>query len=82
MAIVRAVVQSPSILLLDEPMISLDSDAQARLLTLLQSLKGNMTVLAVSYFEELEKVSDRSITINVRPDCDTVISQKEGVNHE
>ena len=82
MAIVRAVVQSPSILLLDEPMISLDSDAQARLLSLLQSLKGNMTVLAVSYFEELEKVSDRSITINVRPDCDTVISQKGGVNHE
>jgi ABC-type bacteriocin/lantibiotic exporter with double-glycine peptidase domain len=82
MAIVRAVVQSPSILLLDEPMISLDSDAQARLLSLLQSVKGNMTVLAVSYFEELEKVSDRSITINVRPDCDTVISQKGGVNHE
>jgi ABC-type bacteriocin/lantibiotic exporter with double-glycine peptidase domain len=82
MAIVRAIVQCPSILLLDEPMISLDSDSQARLLTLLNSLKGELTVLAVSYFDELSKISDITVTLTNEKGKDTLLSQRRGGSHE
>lgn len=82
MAIIRAIVQSPSILLLDEPMIALDSDAQVRLLTLLSSLKGEMTVLAVSYFVELSKISDVTITLTNEEGKHTLLSEEGGSTHE
>lgn len=63
--LVRAIVQKPSILLLDEPMISLDADAQMRLTKLLNSLKGQMTIIIASHFEALIKISD--LHINVDP---------------
>ncbi|MDO6611226.1 ABC transporter transmembrane domain-containing protein [Shewanella sp. 1_MG-2023] len=63
-AIVRAIVQKPSIILLDEPMISLDADAQGRLLALLQQLKQQMTIVAASHFTELASLSDECIEIN------------------
>ncbi|PKG83303.1 toxin ABC transporter [Colwellia sp. 75C3] len=82
MAIIRAMVQSPSILLLDEPMIALDSDSQARLLTLLRSLKGEMTMLAVSYFDELSEISDVTMTLTNEGEENTVLSEKRGSTHE
>ncbi|MDO6774649.1 ABC transporter transmembrane domain-containing protein [Shewanella sp. 3_MG-2023] len=62
-AIVRAIVQKPSILLLDEPMISLDADAQNKLLNLLAQLKQQMTIVAASHYSELGKISDEVVTI-------------------
>jgi ABC-type bacteriocin/lantibiotic exporter with double-glycine peptidase domain len=82
MAIIRAVVQSPSILMLDEPMIALDSDAQARVLKLLCSLKGDMTILAVSYFDELSKISDVTMTLTNGQGGNTLVSKKRGSTHE
>ena len=63
--LVRAIVQKPSILLLDEPMISLDADAQLRLTKLLTALKGEMTIIIASHFEALIQMSD--VHINVEP---------------
>ncbi|WP_076537884.1 ABC transporter transmembrane domain-containing protein [Shewanella sp. UCD-KL21] len=63
-ALVRAIVQKPSILLLDEPMISLDADAQNKLLTLLSEIKTQMTVVAASHYLELANISDQLVTVN------------------
>jgi ABC-type bacteriocin/lantibiotic exporter with double-glycine peptidase domain len=62
--LVRAIVQKPSILLLDEPMISLDADTQLRLTKLLTALKGEMTIIIASHFEELIKMSDMHVNID------------------
>ncbi|GIU06469.1 MULTISPECIES: ABC transporter transmembrane domain-containing protein [unclassified Shewanella] len=65
LAIVRSIVQSPSILLLDEPMISLDADSQARLLTLLTRYRGKMTIICASHFTTLAEISD--LRVNITP---------------
>ncbi|OBT06854.1 MULTISPECIES: ABC transporter transmembrane domain-containing protein [unclassified Shewanella] len=62
-AIVRAVVQQPSILLLDEPMISLDADAQNRLIALLKELKQHMTIVTASHYVALSQICDQNIDI-------------------
>jgi len=62
-ALVRAIVQDPSILLLDEPMVSLDLDGQSRLTKLLSSLKGQMTIVVASHFEEIHQMSDQVIEL-------------------
>jgi ABC-type bacteriocin/lantibiotic exporter with double-glycine peptidase domain len=81
-SIIRAIVQTPSILLLDEPMVALDSDSQTRLLALLTSLKGNMTIIAVSYFDELAKISDNTITLNNDDEKITSITEVKGAFNE
>ncbi len=62
-ALVRALAQSPSILLLDEPMVSLDADSQARLLQVLMERRGQMTVVIASYFDEVAALSDMQIAL-------------------
>jgi zinc transport system ATP-binding protein len=47
--IARALVSNPRILLLDEPTASVDSQAEADIYSLLNSLKGQMTILMVTH---------------------------------
>lgn len=47
--IARALASSPSILLLDEPTSSADPDAEAAILSIINSLKGTITVLMVTH---------------------------------
>ncbi len=59
--IARALVSEPKLLLLDEPTASVDSQAEADIYTLLQKLKGTMTILMVTHdlraaIEQVEKV--------------------------
>jgi len=68
-AIVRALAQSPSILLLDEPMVSLDADSQQRLLALLLELKNHITLIVASYFTEIAAISDYRIHISSQGDA-------------
>lgn len=77
-AIVRALSQSPSILLLDEPMVSLDADSQGRLLSLLSQNKGEMTVVVASYFTELTHISDYLIDIEQQGRA-TMVATKEAM---
>ncbi|QBF81968.1 ATP-binding cassette domain-containing protein [Shewanella maritima] len=67
--LVRALVQSPSILLLDEPMISLDADSQQRLLKLLASYRGDMTIIFASYFTSIRALSDIHLHIDTQGHC-------------
>ena len=73
LAIVRAMVQSPSILLLDEPMISLDADSQARLLSLLNQYKGKMTIVCASHFSALAEISDLRVNINPQGQAELLV---------
>ena len=66
-ALVRAIVQDPSMLLLDEPMVSLDLDGQSRLLKVLSALKGNTTIVVASHFSEVHQMSDQVIDIPTAP---------------
>ncbi|QLE84124.1 ATP-binding cassette domain-containing protein [Shewanella sp. Scap07] len=63
-ALVRALVQSPSILLLDEPMVSLDADSQQRLINVLQAQRGQMTIICASYFDSIKAISDMHIHLD------------------
>lgn len=74
--LIRALVQSPSILLLDEPMISLDADAQSRLIGLLEKLKGDMTIIAASHFESLTSIADQVLDVSPKQ------NQQDQVNVE
>jgi zinc transport system ATP-binding protein len=59
--IARALVSDPHLLLLDEPTASVDAQAEADIYALLQTLKGNMTILMVTHdlraaIDQVEKV--------------------------
>ncbi|MDX1282270.1 ABC transporter transmembrane domain-containing protein [Shewanella colwelliana] len=62
-AMVRAMVQSPSILLLDEPMVSLDIDGQTRLLSLIKNQQSQMTIIAATYFTSMQQCADQIIDL-------------------
>lgn len=47
--IARALVSQPQLLLLDEPTASVDSQAEAEIYTILEKLKGQMTILMVTH---------------------------------
>ncbi|MCE9679252.1 ATP-binding cassette domain-containing protein [Shewanella sp. AS1] len=75
-SLVRALSQSPSILLLDDPLVALDADAQMRLLVLLQEYKGEMTVIINSYFTEAIQISD--LTLDITNPSENAITPKRG----
>ena len=47
--IARALVGEPEILLLDEPTVSIDAEAEKNIYELLEELKGNITILMVTH---------------------------------
>ena len=62
-SLIRAVVQKPSILLIEEPMLSLDADSQERVIKLFTRLKGEMTIITLSYDPALEAASDLVVAL-------------------
>jgi len=60
-AIARAVVMKPKILLADEPTGALDANTGSRIISLLKSLAGEMTVIMVTHNRELAEHSDRIV---------------------
>lgn len=60
LSIAMALISNPEILFLDEPTLGLDVLARRELWTIIQALKGNVTmVLTTHYLEEVEVLSDR-----------------------
>lgn len=59
LSIAMALVTQPKILFLDEPTLGLDVRARRELWTIIQALKGSMTiVLTTHYLEEVEALAD------------------------
>jgi len=64
LAIARALVLAPSVLLMDEPTSSLDPAATARIESLLLRLKKNRTILLVSHdHAQIDRIADRVIEL-------------------
>ena len=60
LSIAMALIAKPKVLFLDEPTLGLDVISRAELWELIESLKGEMTVvLTTHYMEEAERLSDR-----------------------
>jgi len=76
-ALVRAFVQSPSLLLLDEPMISLDADSQARLVNVINRHKGEMTIICASHFAELANHAELKVNIDSTGKCQILTATQE-----
>lgn len=64
-SLIRALSQHPSILLLDEPMVSLDADSQSKLLNLLNDKRSQMTIIVASYFNDMSAISDLKLHIEL-----------------
>lgn len=62
-ALARALVRSPSVLLLDEATASLDSDSEAGVLALLEAMKGQVTIVAVTHSEAMAACADQVVVI-------------------
>lgn len=60
LSIAISLINSPKILFLDEPTLGLDAISRHDLWNIIESLKGNTTIiLTTHYMEEAEKLSDR-----------------------
>ncbi|MFC3127679.1 ATP-binding cassette domain-containing protein [Pseudoroseomonas globiformis] len=61
--VVRALIEQPRILLLDDITTQIDADGDARLARLLSSLRGNVTVVIVTHRRSTLGIADRVLTI-------------------
>lgn len=65
LGIAQALIHSPQVLMLDEPVSSLDPIGRREVLTLLEELKTNMTILFSTHIlNDAEEVSDELILLN------------------
>ena len=63
LAIARALVKEPVLLVLDEATTGLDPDTESAILETLQSLKQRVTILAVSHQVALRAAADRTLVL-------------------
>jgi ATP-binding cassette subfamily C protein len=59
LAIARALIHKPRLLILDEATSNLDAEAQAAVVETVCHLKGQLTILAVAHQDRLIQVADR-----------------------
>jgi len=62
-AIARAIVHKPRLLILDEATSSLDPENEEAICETLRQLRGQLTILAISHQQALDKIADRSYTV-------------------
>lgn len=81
LSLVRAVIHSPKVLLLDEPFSNVDADSAARMLALLTRMKqdGNTIIVATHQPELLGKIADRSLTLTAGRIAES--AHPQGVSH-
>ena len=64
LAIARALIRQPRILVLDEVMNHLDKDSKNKIIDLLLSLRGKMTILLVSHDQDIISLCDKVISLD------------------
>lgn len=86
LSIAMALISNPKILFLDEPTLGLDVLARRELWTVIQLLKGKVTIiLTTHYLEEVEALSDRvGVMVNGRLEAVGTVSElisQTGTDH-
>jgi len=63
LALARAILRQPDILLLDEPTSNLDEASESHIIETLQNIKGNMIIVCVTHGDSIQNISDSIIKI-------------------
>jgi ABC-type bacteriocin/lantibiotic exporter with double-glycine peptidase domain len=66
LSIARAILRRPAMLLLDEATSNLDADTEAAVVAALASLRGRMTIVAITHRDAVLSVADQVIGLRVR----------------
>lgn len=64
LAIARALVRNPSLLILDEATTALDPPTERLILDALERLRGRLTILAISHQEGVTRSADQIVSLN------------------
>ena len=64
--IARALLRKPKLLLLDEPTSSLDPESAEQIRSVLESLRGSVTIIAAAHSENIVDIADRSVELKNR----------------
>ena len=64
LSLARALLTTSEIILLDEVTSSLDSNTTKKIMTLLNDLKTDHTIIAITHNKELMKISDTLVVMN------------------
>ena len=62
-ALARALLREPALLVLDEPTSALDGDSEARIIATLERLKGRHTIVIVAHRQALAAIADHVIAL-------------------
>jgi ABC-type bacteriocin/lantibiotic exporter with double-glycine peptidase domain len=63
LALARAILRQPDILLLDEPTSNLDEASESHIIETLQNIKDNMIIVCVTHGDSIQNISDSIIKI-------------------
>ncbi|MEK9569980.1 MAG: ATP-binding cassette domain-containing protein [Paracoccaceae bacterium] len=64
LALARALLRNPNVLILDEATANLDAEAERSLVDTLTRLKGSITIVAVTHREALLRIADQHLTMS------------------
>jgi len=80
-ALARALLRKPTVLLLDEATNQLDPENERRILDALEGLRGKMTVIFISHRLSAARCADRVVTIDRGQVLDTAANELQGGFH-
>ena len=72
-AIARALVKHPKLLILDEVTASVDKETEVTILKALEALKGKITIVAISHQPAMRAIADTVISTNLSPNISEAI---------